>query len=617
MLGKLVSSLALAGAASATFVNLQTSSALGKSILQSTNFDYIIVGGGVAGLTLGRRLSENSSKKVLVLEAGRSGINDTIVTIPANSFSFIATDIDWFDFSVPQVHANNLTINTSSGKILGGGSAVNGLVWIRGPKAEYDAIEQLGSPGWNWNSLYTTMKKSEKLNQPDPVYAQEFGYSAVASSHGSSGPIDVSFPPFIPEQHQRLINASVELGHVFNQDPYSGNNTGVFFSLSSQTKQAVRESAEFAYIDPVISRSNLVVFAYALVTKLDLTSAAYGKVRSTGVKIRFPDGSVKSATAKASGEVVLTAGALRTPQLLELSGIGDPAVLTPLGIPVKLALPSVGTNYEDHTITVLTYQLKAGYLSFDALDYNATLKAEQQELYKQGKGWLTFANAVLNMSPIEKILTPAEIEEAHTILATKPPTIGQDSFNIIKNQIFSGVPQIEFLLFNSFSGGETKLPNTSYVSAAITHLHPLSRGSIHIKSASIDDKPLINPNVLESEWDHWLLSKATKYARKFFQTQAFREIFEQEEVWPGSAVETDAQFQDWVKANINTGYHSVGTASLLPLAKGGVVDKNLRVYGATNLRIADMSVMPLLISAHTQTAAYGIAEKAADIIKST
>jgi choline dehydrogenase-like flavoprotein len=219
------------------------------------------------------------------------------------------------------------------------------------------------------------------------------------------------------------------------------------------------------------------------------------------------------------------------------------------------------------------------------------------------------------MAPADKILTPSEMATAKTLLQTKPPTISQDQFDIIKQQVLSGTPQAEYLLFNSFSGGSVKLENRSYVSMAITHLHPLSRGSIHINSTSIDVHPIINPNVLESAWDKWFIAKASAFGRKFFQTNAFSEIFEPEEVFPGAQVSTQDQWEQYVQDNMNIGYHSVGTASLLPKVKNGVVDPTLRVYGTTNIRVADSSILPLLLSAHTQPAAYAIGEMAAAIIR--
>ncbi|KAG6908470.1 hypothetical protein DXG01_004473 [Tephrocybe rancida] len=511
--------------------------------------------------------------------------------------------------TVPQRHAANQTINLSSGKILGGDSAVNGLVWVRGAREEYDAFANLGSPGWNWDRFYLAMKRAETLEEPSQELVDDFGFVIKPSTIGSTGPVNVSFPAFLPIQHQKLINASIQLGHVFNTDAYGGNNSGVFYSLSSEAKSSVRVTSEFAYVDPVISRKNLVIlYNGALVTSLTVTGTSI--VKASGVTVRFPDGTKHSANLKATGEVVLSAGTIRTPQLLELSGIGDKRILAPLEIKVKVDLPGVGANYED--------QLKEPYESFDALSYDPALKAQQEELYKQGKGWLTFANAVLNMSPVNKVLSREEITKAEQILEEKPPTIQRDLFDSIKSRVFS-VPQAEYLLFNSFSAGPVKEANRSYVSMAITHLHPLSRGSIqinskHIGSTSIDDHPLINPNLLESEWDRWFLAKATAYARKFFQTPAFLEIFD-EEVYPTATnTSTDAQWETFVKATVNCGYHSVGTSSLLPRSKNGVVDANLTVYGTKNIRVVDVSILPLLLSAHTQPAAYAIGEIGATII---
>ncbi|KAG7448868.1 alcohol oxidase [Guyanagaster necrorhizus] len=620
MLTSLVLSAALLGLAHATLVDLNTTQSDGVTILETKTFETtltpankIVVGGGTAGLTIARRLAESSLKtSVLVLEAGGSGVGLNVVTIPEKSFSFVGTDIDWGFTIAPQEHAGEYEINLSSGKILGGDSAVNGLVWTRASKAEYDAFETLGSPGWNWDTLYAHMRKAEQLEYPSASLIDEYGYVVDASSLGESGPVSVSFPAYLPIQHKTLVEASVELGHTFNTDAYSGDNAGVYYSLSSQNTVPVRETSEFAYLTPWETHKQLTVFTYATVSKINLDDSSEPK--ATGVQVIFPDGSEYTASLKSGGEVILSAGVVRTPQLLELSGIGNSSILTPLGIDVKVELPGVGANYEDHTMALLTYQLKDGYLSFDALSYNETLLEEETELYSEGEGWLTFAQAVVNFEPIDVILTADEIEEAKEILSTKPESTPQDQFDILKELILNGTTQVEYLLFNSFSAGDDKESNTSYVSLSITHTHPLSRGSIHINSTSIDDFPVINPNMFEAEWDQWWLAKATAYGRKFFQTQAFQEIVVSEEVYPGSSVSTDDEWLEYVKENLNAGYHSAGTASLLPKESNGVVGANLTVYGTQNLRVVDLSILPMLISAHTQPAAYAIGELAATLI---
>ncbi|KAF8331596.1 hypothetical protein F5887DRAFT_1081185 [Amanita rubescens] len=627
--GLVAALLAAIGIANATLVFLNESTSLGEQILTKSVFEFYL-----SHRVLANRggLQTHQKNAFWSLKPGPSGANNPLVTVPGNEYHFIGTDIDWLYSTIPQVHGANLSINLSSGKVISffgfaqkpylilsrssvETSAVNGLVWVRGAQAEYDAYEQLGSPGWNWDNMYAAMKKSERLNEPSPALRAEYGYYAVPSSHGSTGPINVSFPPFIPIQHQKFINASIELGHSFNADPYSGNNTGSFWSLSSQNVKSVRVTSEFGYLDPVVNRQNLIVFSGGLVTRLALVETS-GIVTARAVYVRFPDGSEQLARLAPGGEVIMSAGTVRTPQLLELSGIGNKDILDKFNISVQLDLPAVGENYEDHTITLLTYQLKPGYPSDDTLGYNSTFLAEQQQLYTQDEGFLTFAISGVIMAPIESFLNESEIETAKQILSTKPPTIYPDLFNTIKEEIFSGIPQIEFLLFNSFSAGNDKQANTSYCSIAITHVHPMSRGSIHLNSTSINDHPLINPNVLEAEWDTWILSKATAYARRFFQTQPMLDIFEPDEIYPGSSVETEEEWIQYVTENINIGYHSVGTSSLLPQGKGGVVDSNLKVYGTSNIRVVDNSILPLLLSAHTQPAAYAIAERAAEIILS-
>ncbi|KAK7463003.1 hypothetical protein VKT23_007585 [Stygiomarasmius scandens] len=507
----------------------------------------------------------------------------------------------------------------SSGKILGGDSAVNGLVWITGAEEEYDAYETLGSPGWNWHNMHQCLVKAEKLNMPSDALVDQFGFVVEPSSHGSSGPVEISFPQYLPIQHTKLVEACVELGHPFNRDPYSGNNTGVYYSLSSQTTNPIptRETSEFAYLTPNLSANNLTVLSNATATRLVLKTSN-SLVKATGVEFISPDGTSYTAKVHSHGEVILSAGTMRTPQLLELSGIGDRDVLEPLGIDVKLDLKGVGANFEDQSLTILTYQLKDGYLSYDALGYNETLVAEQQALYEQqGKGWFTFAQGVGDMSSAQTVLTDNELAEAAQILATKPDIIPEDQFNVIKGNVLNGLPQAEYILFNSFSGGENKQPNTSYISLAVTHLHPLSRGSIHINSTSIHDHPIIDPKLLSTEWDAWFLAKATAYGRKIMQTKAFGEILEEGEIWPGANTSTTDQWTEFVRKTVNTGYHPIGTASMLPLEKNGVVAANLLVYGTSNIRVADASIAPTHISAHTQTLAYTIGEKAAVIIKGT
>ncbi|KAF7759747.1 CAZyme family AA3 [Agaricus bisporus var. burnettii] len=601
----------------ATLVDLDSSPELGKRFL-SQKFEYIIAGGGTSGLALARRLSEKYPKKrILVLEAGGSGVDRPVVTVPQRSFSFIATDIDWLYTAYPQVHASNQSINLSSGKVLGGGSAVNGLVWSRPPKKDWDDFAQLGSPGWDWETLFKSSRKSETVNAPAAPFARVYGYTIEPTSHGHSGPVDASYPPYIPLQYLKFIDAALELGHPLNPDPYAGNNTGVSFSLSSQTPRNTRETSEFAYLDPVLHSKNLLVCIHALVTKLDISSAPKGQIKSTGVEVKFPDGSLVSVKIKSHGEVILSAGAIRTPQLLELSGIGNKEILRKLNIPVKLDLPGVGENYKDHPITIMTYKLKPPFLSFDAFAFNATLKQEQQELYEKKRlGWLTFAQGVLNFATAQTILNEKELQVADKLLQIKPDGISQEEFDLTKKKIFDGIPQVEYFMFNTFSAGSNKENNTNYVSLAISTHHPLSRGSIHINTTSIDDHPKINPNVLKSEWDTWFLAKATAYGRRFSETVSFKEIID-EEVFPGLDVQTDEQWQQFIKDTINIDYHSCGTASLLPREKNGVVDPNLKVYGTTNIRVVDTSIMPLLIAAHLQITAYAIAERAADIIRLT
>ncbi|KAF8887052.1 GMC oxidoreductase-domain-containing protein [Mucidula mucida] len=425
--------------------------------------------------------------------------------------------------------------------------------------------------------------RTEKLNYPSVTLIDEYGVAVTASSLGTSGPIDLSYPAYIPIQHQKLVEAGVELGHTFNTDAYSGNNTG--------TLVPIRETSEFAYLDTITGKTKLTIIIHATVSKINFKTKG-SEVKATGVQLSSPDGTEYTAT---------------------LTSVGNSEILSSLGIDVVLDLPGVGENYEDHTLTLLTYALKDGFLSFDALQYNSTLLAEvrgyfsaareadsfvqQTALLPLGQGWLTFAQAVVDFEPIGQILNTSEIDHAKQLFETKPDSIPQDQFDIIKDQVFSDVPQVEYLLVPQIS--LTRSPDVLPASTSTPR-----------QSTIIPNRP----NFLEAEWDRWFLAKASAYGRKLLQTHALQEVLVSEETYPGASVQTEDQWIQYVKEGVNAGYHSIGSASMMPQEKNGVVDASLKVYGTRNVRVVDLSAMPLHISAHTQSAAYAFGEMAADLI---
>ncbi|TDZ32385.1 Dehydrogenase citC [Colletotrichum spinosum] len=569
-------------------------------------YDYIVVGGGTAGVAVAARLSEGlPDSKILLIEAGPAAWDEPKINVPGMKGSTLATKYDWNFTTVPQTHVNDRVFTVNRGKVLGGSSALNLMSYDRSAAVEYDSWEALGNIGWNWETMIAAMKKSENFTG---INTDTYGSAGV----GDGGPVKAVINRIIPEHQESWIPTMNALGIKTNLESLGGNPLGVMYQPSSiDATHYSRSYSANAYVP--IAGSNLEILSDTVVTKINL-EAVGSEQQATGVTLQ--NGTIIGA----SKEVILSAGTIQSPGLLELSGIGQASVLEAAGVEQIIDLPGVGENLQDHLRIQSSYQLKPEYTSFDILRSNATYAAEQLALWNAGEVSLydytgsgytftTWAQALGNDSRMVSL--------ARTAAGEDPSIVDRKKLEFMSDPT---VPQLEVIFSDGYTGVKGYPASTSplfgkgFFTLIAAIMHPMSRGTIHINPDDAAGKPVINPVYFAHEHDLEAAVQAIKYCRKIATTEPMASIWESE-YEPGlDAVRTDEQWREFALNTTLSIFHPVGTCSMLPREDGGVVDADLKVYGTSNLRVVDASVIPLLISAHVQTAVYGIAEITAERI---
>jgi choline dehydrogenase-like flavoprotein len=545
--------------------------------------------------------------KVLLLEAGPSALSEDRINIPGKKGSTLSTIYDWNFTTVAQAGAKNRVFTVPRGKVLGGSSALNLMTWDRSSIPEYNAWKDLGNPGWDWPAMIAAMERAETFT-PSPNY----GSAGV----GSSGPIKSAINRFIPAQQESWIPTMNSLGVPLNLESLGGNPIGVMYQPSNVDSTTwSRSYAANGYLPK--AGSNLQILTGKRVVKINFKRSGRSQV-ATGVTLQ--DGTV----IQAYEEVVLSAGAIQSPGLLELSGIGQASVLSAAGVTQLIDLPGVGENLQDHIRIQSSFQLKDNYTSFDILRYNATYSDEQLALWRAGQysmfdytgsgyTYMNWAKAIGNGAA--NLLTLAK-----QAVGSSTSVVDQKKLSFLSNP---AVPQLEVIFSDGYTGvrgypaAGTPLYGKGFFSLIAAVMHPLSRGNVHISSSNPNTQPTINPNYLSNEHDIQSAVEAIKYVRKIANTAPMSYLWDAE-YEPGlasvPATDNDAQWRDFVLNTTLSIFHPAGTCAMLPQDKGGVVSPALIVYGTTNLRVADASIMPTLLSGHIQTAVYGIGEMAADLM---
>lgn len=529
--------------------------------MNGSEYDYIVVGAGSAGCALANRLSEGGKHTVLLLEAGPNDRHFWIHLPIGYGKTMFNPTYNWSFHTEPVPALDNRPIYWPRGKTLGGCSSINGLVYIRGQSQDYDHWQAQGNQGWGWSHVLPYFKKME---------CNERGESAY---HGGSGPLHVSDLREPNELVEAFIRGANQIGVPRNDDFNGAQQEGVgYFQLT--TRNGWRCSAAKAYLKPIRDRKNLTVETDAQASKVLMS----GK-RAVGVAYERAG---QPVTARARKEVLLCAGALQSPQLLQLSGIGPREVLEQHGIDVVHELPGVGRNLQDHL------QIRIMFKCTKPITTNDQLRT----LWGQaliGMKWAFLRKGPLSVGIQQGCMFARSREQEKT------PDI-QFHFGTLSADMTAGKPH--------------KWPGFTM---SVCQLRPSSRGELRIRSKNPKDAPWIEPNYLATEEDRQTMVRGFKMARKLAASQAMAGYIA-EEYNPGVSVQTEEDMLNFVRRNGSSIFHPVGTCKM-GSGPDAVVDERLRVHGIEGLRVVDASIMPTLISGNTNAPAMMIAEKAADMIK--
>ncbi|HEY2710838.1 MAG TPA: GMC family oxidoreductase N-terminal domain-containing protein [Caulobacteraceae bacterium] len=523
-------------------------------------FDYVIVGAGSAGCVLANRLSADPKHRVLVIEAGPEP-TDPWIKIPAGMAKLFAPGPRNFAYlTEPEPHLAGRRVYWPRGRGLGGSSAINGMLYVRGHPLDFEHWRQLGNPGWGWDDVLPLFRKSERNQRGE------------SATRGGGGELAVSDPVMRHSFPKLFIQASVEEGFAETDDFNGGDQDGVGF-LQFTIKNGQRCSAYEAFVKPVRGRPNLMILTDAAAERVVIEHG-----RATGVWLRHGGG---RHLAECRGEVILAGGTINSPQLLMLSGVGPAAHLQGLGIDVVRDLPGVGENLHDHMYANLVYRAPRRH--------SVNHKITGARAYLEGARYLATRTGVLTNGTSQTSLfarvTPGA-EQPDVQINTRP------------------------LSFAPIPGGGIAVRPEPTVTVSICQLRPESRGRITLRTADIADAPKIEPHYFESTVDQQVLTAGVRLAQKIMarpliQDQGFEPVYD--------VPDDDAGLLAYLRGVTGPVYHPVGTCRMGPDPMA-VVGADLKVHGVEGLRVADASIMPAIISGNTNAPAIMIGEKASELI---
>lgn len=561
----------------------------GTTSLTKPTYDYVICGGGLAGLVLANRLTENPNITVAVIEAGSSGYETDQFNTPAATFytSSLGGKYDWAYTTVPQDGLDGLSKRETRGKVLGGGTAINGLYMVRPPRGQLNSWASLNnaSDWWGWTNVINYFRKSETFSPP--VVDMRSWVLYDQASHGNNGPVNVTWSGVSYPVVKHYLEAWTDLGAKANDNAYGGDNSGPFLALSCiNPSNWTRSFARTAYLDPIVERPNLEILTGNTCTKINLVDDGTQHKKATGVNYQA-DASSTSQTVQANREVLVTGGAIGTPHLLQLSGIGRAAHLSRVGVEQQIELEGVGWGFSDHLATKLDFHAAPDTVLPPRLTGNPQTDS--------------FVNEATSYNNLSLILG----SDRHAYLRTlredfdnivdgyvgAPPSVlkgYRQTLNETLNLLEASTPVFEYL-FASVMGS---------MSLQVALQLPLSRGSVQITSNDPFDSPAIDPGWLQSPYDLQLFRSALDLARRLGNRPRFAKYHVGESTTTASL--SGEGWDDYIKRSSGSEYHPQSSCAMLPLEQGGCVNASLIVYGTRNLRVVDSSVPPAPLSTHRE-----------------
>ncbi|CAH0046295.1 unnamed protein product [Clonostachys solani] len=586
------------------------------------SYDYIIVGGGTSGLTVAARLTEDPALSVLVIEAGDNHRDDPLINTPGlMAGTYGNPRYDWGFRSVPQKELNNRVIAQPRGKGLGGSSAINFLMLVHPSRKSLDSWEELGNEGWGFDSMAPYLHKFNTVHEPPQAAKDAVGLSNHNTYVGSEGPVSVSYSEGYGTTNKAWMESFKKFGLEVAGDIRAGGALGAFQqpgTIDPETK--TRSYALTAYYTHEIAgRKNLTVVTNTVVKKLLFdTSGVEPVANGSGPE-----------TVIHSSEVIIAAGSLMSPQILELSGIGDRSLLESHDIPVIVHNPSVGENLQDHPIACQSFEVNPGTPSSDVLRDPAIFQALlQQYATSNGAGPLGQSNISVALMPPTDASGVTSSQGRKDLFDSNAEHLKADDSKILRAILESGDEataeyvlfpgQVNTVLSEPSSMADYLIPTRpeNYLTIMTLLNHPFSRGSVHIKSSDIHDLPVWDPKFGSNPLDMELSARHVQFVETFIKSEPFSALLKVDGARiPSLKADTVEDAKEVVRQSQVSDFHPAGSCGMRPKDKGGVVDSELRVYGVRGVRVVDASIFPLEPAGNIQSLVYAVAEKAADLIK--